>query len=125
MFSDRCGRTGTRGRTEAVSVKDAVLMGLATDGGLLLPRTIPDVTDRLETWRTLSYSELAFEVIRLFNSPSMDIQVASKFERYRYFHTGRDPEAVCRLMDAFRRTGTIELAQPDPLFAAGFPIHQY
>jgi threonine synthase len=40
------------------------MMGLATDGGLLLPSQFP-VIDRptLESWRPLSYQELAFQVI--------------------------------------------------------------
>ena len=31
----------TRGGIEPVSFKDAVMMGLATDGGLLLPESFP------------------------------------------------------------------------------------
>lgn len=57
----------TRGKTPAVPFKEAVMMGLALDGGLLLPETIPSV-DRatLESWRGLPYRELAFKVISLF-----------------------------------------------------------
>ena len=56
----------TRGQIDAVDFQQAVLMGLADDGGLIIPRSIPDVADRLDRWRKLSYRELAFEVIRLF-----------------------------------------------------------
>ena len=53
-------------------------------------------------------------------SPSMDIQVASNFERYLFYLAGRDPRAVCRLMETFARTGELQLdAGADPLFAAG------
>jgi len=45
---------------------DAVLTGLAPDGGLLLPETIPDVRDRLAHWRTLDYVGLARELIALY-----------------------------------------------------------
>jgi threonine synthase len=45
---------------------DAVLTGLAPDGGLLLPETIPDVRDRLAHWRTLDYVALARELIALY-----------------------------------------------------------
>ena len=41
-------------------------MGLADDGGLIVPREIPDVADRLGDWSGLDYPELAFEIIRLF-----------------------------------------------------------
>ncbi len=56
----------TRGQTPPESFQDAVLTGLAPDGGLLVPETIPDVSDRLEAWRTLSFQELALEIISLF-----------------------------------------------------------
>ncbi len=41
-------------------------MGLARDGGLLLPTEYPVVSDRFDAWSTLPYPELAFEVLRLF-----------------------------------------------------------
>ena len=41
-------------------------MGLARDGGLLLPATIPDVSERLSAWRSLDYRDLAFEIMRLY-----------------------------------------------------------
>jgi len=56
----------TRGQMAPLGFQDAVMTGLAPDGGLLLPETLPNVEDRLEAWATLSYPELAFEVIRLF-----------------------------------------------------------
>lgn len=42
-------------------------------------------------------------------SPSMDIQVASNFERLLYEASGRDGEAVRVLMDAFARKGGYEI----------------
>jgi threonine synthase len=56
----------TRGETPPMAFTDAVLTGLAPDGGLLLPATIPDVRDRLASWRSLGYVELAQELIALF-----------------------------------------------------------
>jgi threonine synthase len=57
----------TRGGITPVQFKDAVMMGLATDGGLLLPERIP-VVDRqtLDAWQGLSFRDLAFRVISLF-----------------------------------------------------------
>ncbi|MEA5114757.1 MAG: threonine synthase [Geobacteraceae bacterium] len=58
----------TRGGIEPVSFKEAVMMGLATDGGLLLPQKIPAVDRQtLEEWRDLPYRDLAFRVISLFS----------------------------------------------------------
>ena len=56
----------TRGGIKPIGFSDAVMMGLARDGGLLLPETIPDVSERLEAWAALSYTELALEVMRPF-----------------------------------------------------------
>ena len=56
----------TRGAQTPLSFKDAVMTGLARDGGLLIPDRIPTVADKLEEWRDLDYADLAFEIIRLF-----------------------------------------------------------
>ncbi len=57
----------TRGRIEPVEFQEAVMMGLATDGGLLLPQRLP-VADAASVarWRSLAYPDLAREVIGLF-----------------------------------------------------------
>jgi threonine synthase len=66
----------TRGQMEPVSFLDAVMTGLAPDGGLLLPESLPDVSGKLEAWSTLSYQELAFEVMSLFTTdmPAEDLK---------------------------------------------------
>lgn len=57
----------TRGCIEPVGFAEAVMMGLATDGGLLVPARIPRV-DRatLTDWSNLSFQALALEVLTLF-----------------------------------------------------------
>lgn len=66
----------TRGKTDRVSFKDAVMMGLAEDGGLLLPETVPSVADRLDELSDLSYKDLAYEIISLFTDdiPEEDLR---------------------------------------------------
>jgi threonine synthase len=61
----------TRGQTDPVSFQDAVLMGLATDGGLLLPREIPDLSSQLQALAKLSYPELATAVMLPFVEGSL------------------------------------------------------
>ena len=57
----------TRGGIAPIGFKDAVMMGLATDGGLILPDHIPALEqDTLDAWQGMSYRELAFHVISLF-----------------------------------------------------------
>lgn len=67
----------TRGGIAPLPFTQAVLMGLALDGGLLLPHEIPAVdSETLTTWQTLSYPELAFEVMSRFidDIPASDLQ---------------------------------------------------
>ena len=66
----------TRGGMEPIGFQDAVLTGLAPDGGLLLPEELPNVGNKLDEWSRLSYTELAFEVIRLFATdiPAEDLK---------------------------------------------------
>ncbi len=56
----------TRGGIEPVEFKAAVMMGLADDGGLIVPESVPDVSARLESWRALPYADLALEVMKPF-----------------------------------------------------------
>lgn len=57
----------TRGGIYPVPFKDAVMMGLADDGGLLLPESIPIIGgEELESWRGLPYQQLAFNIISRF-----------------------------------------------------------
>ncbi len=67
----------TRGGIAPITFKDAVMMGLASDGGLLLPQSYPAVSrEKLESWRKLTYAELAFEIISLYVSdiPAEDLK---------------------------------------------------
>ena len=66
----------TRGGDAGLSFQDTVLTGLARDGGLLLPETIPNVSDRLGELAKLDYQSLAFEIIRLFATdiPDADLR---------------------------------------------------
>lgn len=57
----------TRGGIEPVGFAQAVMMGLATDGGLLVPERIPQVDAKtLARWSTLGFQDLALEVLTLF-----------------------------------------------------------
>jgi len=67
----------TRGGIAHIPFTKAVLMGLAEDGGLLLPRTIPRIGgDTLASWKGMSYPELAFEVMSRFidDIPNNDLR---------------------------------------------------
>lgn len=54
----------TRGGIEPVTFSQAVMMGLATDGGLLLPESFPQVdATTLQRWAELPFKALAVEVM--------------------------------------------------------------
>lgn len=57
----------TRGLTPALGFSDAVATGLAPDGGLFLPETLPQFSrEQLNTWARLSYPDLCLEFLRHF-----------------------------------------------------------
>jgi len=56
----------TRGGVSGISFTDALLMGLADDGGLLIPDHIPDVSSRLQDWRNLNFVQVAQRLLKLF-----------------------------------------------------------
>ena len=57
----------TRGGMQPISYSEALLEGLAIDGGLAVPATMPEVTaTQIESWRGLDYADLAAEVLALF-----------------------------------------------------------
>lgn len=67
----------TRGKISPIPFTQAVMMGLAEDGGLLLPRTIPRIgSETFGSWQKLSYPDLAFEVLSRFvdDIPSSDLK---------------------------------------------------
>jgi threonine synthase len=67
----------TRGQVRDISFKDAVMMGLADDGGLLLPESIPHFTPGdIAALGKMSYPELAFRIISLFTEdiPATDLR---------------------------------------------------
>ena len=64
---------------EFFSFEDVVLKGLASDGGLFHPHTIPNVRSQYMSWKDLPFSDLAFNVLRLFIDASEVPDVDLKF----------------------------------------------
>ena len=58
----------TRGLDESKNFSEVLHLGLAGDGGLFVPKSIPMLNmETLNQWRHLSYEELAVEIIALFS----------------------------------------------------------
>ncbi len=76
----------TRGRTPPHSFSDAVAVGLAPDGGLFLPESLPDLGARLGGWEGLGYAQLCLEFLRIFadDIPEAELKplVFGAYERF-------------------------------------------
>lgn len=73
------------------SFEEAVLKGLAADGGLFIPATVPKLDPAfLQSWKHKSFTELAFEVLRLYidesEIPSGDLKtlVEKSYSTFRH-----------------------------------------
>ena len=58
----------TRNDQEKVTASQAILMGLAVDGGLFVPEEIPSLDVPVEKLADMTYQETAYEVMKLFFS---------------------------------------------------------
>nr|WP_263327747.1 threonine synthase [Neobacillus sp. Marseille-Q6967] len=57
----------TRGNVSKIGFIDTVLMGLANDGGLLVPEKIPQIpAEKLKAMSQLTYQELAYEIFSYY-----------------------------------------------------------
>lgn len=56
----------TRGVNETVTASQAILRGLAEDGGLYVPSEIPKLNISLNALSEMSYQQIAYEVMKLF-----------------------------------------------------------
>lgn len=57
--------TSTRGNNNTATAAEAIIRGIAADGGLYVPTTWPERINNLEELADLSYQELAYQVMRL------------------------------------------------------------
>ncbi|MFN3504830.1 MAG: threonine synthase [Caldimicrobium sp.] len=81
----------TRGGSKKLSFSEIVFEGLAPDGGLFVPETIPTIDEKTkEKWQSLSYTELAYEVFKLFATdiPAEDLKGLIE----KSYKTFRSPE---------------------------------
>ena len=63
----------TRGEAPALNFEDVVLTGLAPDGGLYVPETMPQFShDELAAMAGLPYTEIAFRVMKPFVGDAID-----------------------------------------------------
>jgi len=73
----------TRGEALALGFSDALLAGLARDGGLYWPKTFPTLTDAaISDFAGLPYADIANRVIPIVSSASMPMKLRlNRFQR--------------------------------------------
>ena len=103
----------TRGTLADQSFSQILLGGLAPDGGLYLPAEYPQVTPaELDTWRTLSYADLAYEILKKFATdiPDADLHALAHktytAEVYRNVRSGEDASRITPLRLVEENGGT-------------------
>ncbi len=108
----------TRGNSAQPHFSEILLGGLAPDGGLYLPARYPQVTaSELDLWRTLSYAELAFEILRRFATDIPETDLKALVSRtytssvYCNHRLGEDPGQITPLRRLETAGGTVLLLQ--------------
>ncbi|WP_151733275.1 threonine synthase [Paenibacillus tengchongensis] len=84
----------TRGNVEARGFIDTVLMGLANDGGLMVPVQIPQISaETLAEWRGLSFQELFLEIFSYYTNDEIPYEDLKKMVNTSYANF-RAPEVA-------------------------------
>lgn len=78
-----------------MSFEEVVLKGLAVDGGLFIPEQIPSIPSDWESrWSKHSFSDLAYEILSLYISPSEIPSADLKNIINRSYSTFRAPDTT-------------------------------
>ena len=84
----------TRGQSPALSFEDTMLTGLAPDGGLYVPESIPTMSaDEIAALAGLSYEEIAFRVMRPFIGDTFTDEKFRELIGKAYENFGHDARA--------------------------------
>ena len=84
----------TRGKAPVLNFEEAMLTGLARDGGLYVPQSIPIFSaDDIRSMSNLSYEEIAFKVILPFVGDCFSEDELLKIINKAYSHFGHKDRA--------------------------------
>ena len=98
----------TRGKAPALGFEDVLLAGLATDGGLYVPETLPRFThEEIASWAGLPYSELAFKVMHPFVEGAIETDAFKQMVDETY--AGFEHKAVAPLVQVDSNEWVLEL----------------
>ena len=98
----------TRGQDEELNFEEVLISGLATDGGLYVPKIWPKISQNdMYSFADLSYQEIAFQVMKPFTGETFsDEEFIEMIEKaYSKF----DHEAICPLVQLSKNHFLLEL----------------
>ncbi|MBS9403042.1 threonine synthase [Halomonas sp. TRM85114] len=91
----------TRGQAPALSFEEVVLTGMASDGGLYVPETIPWLShDDLASMAGLSYAEIAFRVMKPYVGGEIDDATFRRIVEEAYATFSHDAVVPLNQLDA-------------------------
>lgn len=91
----------TRGVAPALNFEEVVLAGLASDGGLYVPDSIPTLSmPEIAALKGLSYPDLAYNIISRFTGDSLPPEVLSKLIAESYGEFRHEAVAPLKQLDA-------------------------
>ena len=91
----------TRGQAPALSFEEVVLTGMASDGGLYVPETIPELShDELADMAGLSYAEIAFRVMKPYVGGEIDDATFRRIVEEAYATFSHDAVVPLNQLDA-------------------------
>ncbi len=98
----------TRGLAPVLSFEEAVLTGLASDGGLYVPEQIPEFsTEEIASWSGLTYEELAFKVMQPFIGDEVPAEDLRRLINHTY--AGFRHQAIAPLVQLDHNLWVLEL----------------
>ena len=90
--------SSTRGNGAQVKASEAILKGLADDGGLFVPDHIPALDKSLKELSGMSYQEVAYEVMKLFLTDFTEDELKNCINRA--YDAKFDTEVIAPLVEA-------------------------
>ncbi len=111
----------TRGLAPALNFEEVVLTGLAPDGGLYVPETLPTFSqEEIASWAGLSYQELAFNVMKPFVAGAVSDEdfkkiIADAYSTFRH-------DAIAPLVQTAHNEWILELFQGPTLAFKDFAL---
>lgn len=111
----------TRGLAPALSFEEVVLTGLAPDGGLYVPETLPTFSkEEIASWAGLSYQELAFNVMKPFVAGAISDEefkgiINKAYESFRH-------DAIAPMVQTAHNEWILELFQGPTLAFKDFAL---